>query len=359
MEPVRPDYEGACLNNAVRALKSRAGWVPEPVREARSVVLFVIDGLGWSIVESNRDLMPTISSMEGTAISTVVPSTTTTALTSLTTGLTPAEHGIVGYRLLVGDGVLNVLRWSTQTGRPLPAPEDLQPRLAFNGEPLPVVTRAEFAATGFTAVHLRGARFCGWHAVSSIAVLSARLVAEGESFVYAYYGNADLVFHMHGLDDEFLSAELAFVDTAVAGMLDALPSSCALVVAADHGHVAFEDWVDIDDLDPLIATQSGEARFRYLHARPGAAAELLEAAKDLHSSRAWVLGRDELIQEGLIGPAPTGSVRQRLGDVVLAARAPIGFIDPANQGETRLRSGHGSLTSEEMLVPFLAARGRA
>jgi hypothetical protein len=48
----------------------------------------------------------------------------------------------------------------------------------------------------------------------------------------------------------------------------------------------------------------------------------------------------------------------RVGDVVLAARAPIAFVDPALPQEVRLRTGHGSMTEDEMLVPLLAGRGR-
>jgi hypothetical protein len=52
-------------------------------------------------------------------------------------------------------------------------------------------------------------------------------------------------------------------------------------------------------------------------------------------------------------------VAKRIGDVVLAAIDPIGFVDPANPGEDRLLSGHGSIAAGDMLVPFIAARGRA
>ncbi len=360
MEPVHPDYEGPCLSNLVRALRGRETWVPEAVRDARSVVLLVVDGLGWNILDRHRAAVPTIASLEGGPMTTVVPSTTTTALTSLTTGLAPAEHGIVGYRLLVDREVLNVLRWSLPWGRRPPPPADFQPRLAFGGEPIPVVTRADFEGTGFTNVHLRGANFTGWHGVSSIGVQCRRLVDDGERFVYAYYGNADVVFHMHGLDDEFLVAELAFVDRMVADILDTIPASSALVVTADHGHVQFDDWIELTDIAPLIAAQSGEARFRYLHAKPGTAGELLDAATSLCSAHAWVFTREQIADEGLLGPRPpSAEIGRRLGDVVVAAREPVGFLDPANAGEARLRSGHGSLTPDEMFVPLLAARGRA
>jgi hypothetical protein len=43
--------------------------------------------------------------------------------------------------------------------------------------------------------------------------------------------------------------------------------------------------------------------------------------------------------------------------VVLAARDPVGFVDPAMPKEALLRSMHGSLTAAEMEVPLVAGRG--
>jgi hypothetical protein len=48
----------------------------------------------------------------------------------------------------------------------------------------------------------------------------------------------------------------------------------------------------------------------------------------------------------------------RLGDVALLPHGPIAFIDPADTGESRLESRHGSLTSDEMLVPLVALVGK-
>lgn len=60
--------------------------------------------------------MPTLSQFGGSHITTVAPSTTATALTSLVTGLSPGEHGILGYRMDMGDTVMNVLRWGDDQG---------------------------------------------------------------------------------------------------------------------------------------------------------------------------------------------------------------------------------------------------
>ena len=60
-----------------------------------------------------------------------------------------------------------------------------------------------------------------------------------------------------------------------------------------------------------------------------------------------------------VRPVVERSVRKRVGDVVLAAREPVVFLDPTFTVEQGLAAGHGSLTASEMLVPVLAARGRA
>ena len=60
---------------------------------------------------------------------------------------------------------------------------------------------------------------------------------------------------------------------------------------------------------------------------------------------------------GVLGDDATGTVAGRIGNVVLAAREPVAFVDPALPNERTLRSGHGSLTPDEMYVPLLAATG--
>ncbi|NCX60000.1 MAG: PglZ domain-containing protein, partial [Actinobacteria bacterium] len=76
---------------------------PALARNARQVVLLVIDGLGWhqlrDRVAARPTLAPTLAAMQGGSITTVSPTTTVTALTSIATGATPGEHGLVGYRI--------------------------------------------------------------------------------------------------------------------------------------------------------------------------------------------------------------------------------------------------------------------
>ena len=360
--PVLPDYRGACLTNVVpgllRAPGDRPAWLPEPARHAGQVLLLVLDGLGWEQLQERRALAPTLATLEGGTATSVVPSTTATALASLVTGTAPADHGIVGYRMMVDGAVLNVLRWRTAAGdaRLVLPPAGFAVVPPFRGAPVPVVTRAEFGGSGFSAAHLGGAPFVGWRVPSTLVVECRRLLRAGEPLVYAYYDGIDRVAHEFGFGAHY-DAELSAVDRLVADLLGALPAGAALVVTADHGQVQVgAAVVTLDgDVDAMVAGRSGEGRFRWLHARPGAAAELRAAVAERHAAQAWVASADEIVAAGWFGGPLGDAVRARIGDVALVARRPVAFADPADTGESRLVCRHGSLTAAEMLVPLLAS----
>ena len=360
--PLVPDYGGACLSNVVPALlepgETTPSWLPPVSAEADQVVLLLLDGLGWDQLEDRRHLAPNLSAMAGADILTVAPSTTATALTSLATGTPPGQHGVVGYRIVEQGDVLNILRWSTSSGdaRKRIDPRTVQAGAAFGGQRPPVVTRAEFVDSGFTRAHLHQVRFTGYRMPSTLVTEVRRLAGAGEPFVYVYYDGIDKVSHEYGLREHY-DAELAFADRLVGDLLAALPSGAVLVVTADHGQVDVGDNIVAPDPEVLshVRQQSGEGRFRWLHAVPGHEHALAEAARSCHGEQAWVRTLSEVEMEGWFGPTLSGAARARLGDVALVAREDVSFSDPADSGVFELVGRHGSLTSAEMRVPLLAA----
>ena len=83
--PLLPDYAGACVSNLVPALLQHAengrGWLPDEVLDADQVVVLVLDGLGSAQLEDRLTLAPTLAAMQRRSITTVAPTTTSTALT--------------------------------------------------------------------------------------------------------------------------------------------------------------------------------------------------------------------------------------------------------------------------------------
>ena len=364
-QPIIPDYSGANVRGIVPALlgpgdwaQSLPPWFPEPVRHARQVVMLIVDGLGWDQFVDRKALMPSLAGLTGGAITTVAPTTTATALASISTGLTPGEHGLVGYRIALHGDVLNVLRWATGDSdrrRALP-PTQIQPFAPFLGRAVPVISPAELESTAFTEAHLRGSRPVGYRAPSAIAVEVHRQLAAGEQFVYAYYGSVDKTAHERGFG-EFYDAELRMADRIVADVLDALPPGAVLLVTADHGQVEVGDRLLVPDpsLLAMVAMQSGEGRFRWWHADRASGEELTKAAIDAYGDVAWVVTREQVLDEHWFGPTVSGPVAARLGDVAVVAHAAVSFHDPLDAGAFPLVCRHGSLTSAEVRVPLLAS----
>lgn len=376
-DPVLPEWHGRCLTNVVPSLlahvrrDSRVAlpeWVLPAVGEAAQVVLLVLDGLGAEQLAARRKVAPLLSGAEATTITSVAPSTTAAALTSLATGLPPSVHGTVGYRVAVGGEVLNVLSWRlggrdarrivpARRFQPFPAfaaPGSASPADGGTEPPIPVVSRYEYVATGFTASHLGDATLHVWHTPAGLVVEVRRLLAGGAPFVYAYYDGIDRTAHARGLGEHY-DAELKAVDRLVGDLLDAMPSGAALVVTADHGQVEVGGSVQVLGSDVMggVRLLSGEGRFRWLHTRPGAATDVAAAANEAFGHLAWVRRAEEVVDDGWLGGRPSPEVAARLGDVALVPFAPTAFLDPADTGEQRLVCRHGSLTPDEMLVPLL------
>jgi hypothetical protein len=333
--------------------------MPSPVKDARQVVLLALDGLGWEQLQAFADDCPTLARMAGAAITTVAPTTTATALTSLATGLTPGEHGIMGYRMPVQGELLQVLRWGTDAGdaRKRIRPQSAQRIPAFFGASVPAIAKEEFAESGFTQAHLQGVRYLGWKFSSTLVGHVVKEIAANEPFIYAYYDGIDKVAHRYGLSD-FYRLELQAADRLVSDLLQRIPSDAVLLVTADHGHVEVDEIITLDpSVRQLTRLQSGEGRFRWLHANWGSAGDLWVAAKKAHGDVAWIMSQGALIEGGWFGPNVTDAARSRLGDVALIPFRPVSFEDPAEHTPVQLLSRHGSLTSAELLVPLLAARG--
>jgi hypothetical protein len=351
------------LTDVLAALEGTSETLPP----ARSAVVFVLDGLGAHNLAARRGHARFLSSLtsRSAVARTVFPSTTAAALTSLLTGTSPGEHGIVGYRVRIPgtDEAPNQLRgWETDGLDPLTwqRSQPILDREASAGRPTFVVSRPQYQGTGFTEATLRGAELLGVEDLTGRVETAARVAAEHPgAVVYLYAPDLDSVGHRHGWESDQWSSALERVDAAVQRFADSLEPTTGALVTADHGMVdvpAHRRLLFGAD-SPLwdgVAVVGGEPRMLHLYAEPGSAADVHAAWHSAESGRAWVLTRDEAVEAGLFGTVHP-AVRERIGDVLVAARAGVAYYDDreADKAAQRMVGQHGSLTVEEQIVPLL------
>ena len=344
----------------------------------RRVCVLLVDGLGARQLAARPDAAPFLSAAGPRVITTGFPSTTAVSLGSIGTGLTPGEHGLVGYLMSVPgfDRAMNPLQWRLHGQgdhvdllEQLP-PEQFQPRqtaferAAEHGVRVTKVAPGYQAKSGLTRAALRGGKFDAEFSIGDLAATAAAALREGDrSLVYAYHGDLDLTGHIRGPESDAWAAELTQVDLLAKSIADRLPPDAALLVTADHGMVQIHDPVNLDspDLDRHflqgIRLIGGEPRARYIYTVDGAAADVRARWSETLGSDYHVLLGEEVIERGWFGKTVTDAARARIGDVLAVAVGQGALIRRAAEPvQSQLIGHHGSLTPIEREIPLLEFR---
>ncbi|WP_460795549.1 alkaline phosphatase family protein [Microbacterium sp. GXF0217] len=332
----------------------------------RSGVLVIVDGLGAIDLRAHaghaRHLAGRMAKRD-TATS-VFPSTTAAALTSILTGAWPGEHGLVGYRVLdrARDRLVNQLSEWESAGidpRTWQAERTIFERAGDAGHPAYALGVAAYAHSGFTHATLRGAEFVAVaSAAERVEAAYALAAAHDGAIVYCYLADVDKAGHKHGVDSSEWIAALEGVDAALA---HPVPDGVGVVVTADHGMIDVPSHRQsvFDETSPgmdRVRHFGGEPRMVHLYLEADAdhdrAAELWRSGTD---GVADVATRAEAIASGLFGPRVTEAAASRIGDLVLAARGNRALYDgtAADQRSRGMIGQHGSLTPEERQVPLI------
>lgn len=367
-QPVVPDYGVSTLSDLLPSIGAHLGVHGAidvlGLPDAHRYLLVLIDGLGWHQLNDHAAHAPNLSGLAGRWITSGVPSTTATSITSIGTGLPPGGHGIAGYSFWYPQArtVLNTLRWPAGLSG-----LDVQPqltyfeRLASAGVRTSTIAPAHFAGSGLTTAALRGPAFL---AVTDErnrrrrVDLAVQASAAGErTFAYFYERQLDHAGHLHGLGSPQWLSELAASDALVGALRAALPDDVRMVITGDHGmvNVPEDRRLVVEDEPELMADVSafaGEGRFRQLMTPvPDAVASRWA---DRLGSAAWVRTRAEAIEEGWFGDVRP-RLADRFGDVLVAMADDGAVLSRSLPRELDLVGMHGSLTPAELAVPLLVA----
>lgn len=338
-------------------------------------VLMLVDGLGAELIRRYAREAPTLAAMTTRMISAGFPSTTATSLTSLAVGAPCSRHGIVGYSFRITDAAgpptsFNPLRWTLgSAGGPSAAdrfpPREVQQQpsllelLGAEGVGISYVMREDFRESGLTRAAFRAdGEYLAANSLTEIACGVLHAVgrpSRTRRFVYAYYGDLDMIGHIHGPGSPEWIKSLRAVDSFIADLATDLPLDCTLLVTADHGMVSAETAIDIDSTPELLAnvdTVAGEARVRHVYSLPGAAGDVLSAWGSALDGHARVITREQALDEQLFGPGRDHA--HRLGDVIAIATGGVVLTRTKNEElESSLVGHHGANTAAEQHIPMI------
>ena len=338
---------------------------PSPVGRE---LLFLVDGLGADAVAKYASHIPTLSSLiRHGAVKTSFPSTTATSLATLTTGVNPGEHGMLGYTVQVprsGGRILNSLKWDERVDPYIWQPvSTLFERAVAQDINVTHVAAKRYEDTGFTRAVFRGAKYRGANAHADLITETVAALKETPAFVYLYVNDLDVAGHSDGVGSDQWLAALSGIDQLVATLLQKLPRQTRLWLTADHGMINVGEKIVIgqgNNLAENIATIAGEPRARHLYLSDGAgASEIADVAsqwEEFLGEKASVYTREKAIATDLFGNQVSADAADRMGDVIVVAHGDLILIEAEREKQEGAMVGHhGGASDIESYVPLLTA----
>jgi hypothetical protein len=350
-------------------------------RKARRGFVLCLDGMGFKEMALSgrfRALYPRY----GTWITSVFPTITSCALSSLYQALPPARHGILGHYVWKDfpGAVVDMLRMQVHgANAPLHAAGfDVQrwkqePGIlespAAEGLPGHQLMHYSIVNSGLSTYSYGKAQLGGFAETLEGFTKAARLLQGMDTgWVGLYLATVDTLSHSLTGDSPQVGLALRQIEEALSWMVGTLTPEVAretaLFVVADHGQstlVHTMAW-SAEERDRLLAGTRAlgfSGRVMHLYFKPGKEEEILAWLRPRIAHAGQVFRFDEV--GDLIGPAKDPAfARQSLGDAVALLREgynwdKAGLLVTKRVYPSDLVSQHGGLSWDEMFVPLLCA----
>ncbi|MDH3317158.1 MAG: alkaline phosphatase family protein [Gammaproteobacteria bacterium] len=363
--------------NGDRLYKPHSVVTPDMLEASKHVVLMVFDGLGYGYL---RRRIPdgALSAGLNAPMTSVFPSTTTSAISTFLTADAPQQHGLTGWYIWLREigMVASPLPFRSRPGSKLLGSFGLRPGTLFDRRSVFdqidrdcfMVQPATLWDSPYTRAHTGSAMVKPYRKLKQMFARIRRITASRKpSFTYAYWPELDTLGHRHGMESESAVDHLAEIDQGVADLLDVIQRhDVCLIVTADHGFVDTDEqsWVELSGHPELGATLAvplcGEPRAAYCYVHPdrrdefeGYVRERLSHQCDLHKS-------EDLFARGYFGHGiPHPRLRERIGHYCLIMKGNYAIrdrLETEKHGKNMI-GVHGGVSDAEMLVPLALFQG--
>jgi hypothetical protein len=404
---VKPDYSGYCLSNIPATILSIFG-----IRDSRpllpkdalgnvetsgveNVILLLCDGLGYREWKRQgaKGFIGALSKRGSVRpITTVFPSTTAAALTTVSTGLTPQEHGLPEWYVYMQElGEVIVTLPFARVGDKGRDTLDgvINPRVLFDGQTIfqrlrragvscTSLTNRALANTSYSTVSRRGSNVAPYSTASDLTVSLRRLIerSRGPNLFYAYWSFVDTIEHIYGPNTDESQVEASLISHAFQeGFLSKLNREAArktlILVTADHGQIRvapektlyMNRWGRLTRALQRSPTGSmippwGSARDAYLQVEEDKLDVTMRYLEKKLEGVASILKTEDAVKQGIFGiNRPTRKFRRRIGNLMILPHGTRTIWFRYRKGDSLdLRGHHGGLSEDEMTIQLAAAR---
>ncbi len=343
----------------------------------------VIDALGYDLLEKaiarSAVLRNSLERAEIRKISTVFPSFTPTVFTSIDSGLTPAEHGIIGSPLPIKEygtfqDIFGASWWPAANNSS--DTTSMQPLFPSPYTVLKMAKRKGFYYLQDESIIQKTKDAEALKRINTLFYISqddflfqARSLLKSARLVYAYLGEIDHIQHVYtkGTRHGFAVAVLGLERLAEKLIPQLKSSGWKLVITADHGQISVRksDMLLIGPRSRLMQDLSmppwGAESAVFFEVAESRQKSFEDQFERLLGKKFLLFNSEEAIRSGLFGkPSTKPWLRYRFGTHIAISKGAytLKYLKPGMQPQPMrfdVRGHHGGMTKEEMEVPLLIA----
>lgn len=400
---ITPDYSGYCFSNIpstilnhFKAGNDRQSLPDESFREqlegSEKVILLLIDGFGYdSWVKHYQDtrFLKVLSERGSvTPLTSVFPSTTSASMNTLSSGLTPQEHGVPEWFVYFKEidmtlQSLPLMKVSGVEDNDFDY-DEVDPSILFKGETIYqklgktgiasfTLMPEAFVDSPYSGLTLNGSTRLSYSSLNDLFSKIRKIVEDetGPAFTFAYVDSLDTVGHECGPGSNEYAGEIKRIDTAISKGFSKLSKKDAkdtsIIVTADHGQVdippdktfylnflsEFQGMLRESPRMGYIAP-TGSPRDVYLHLKEDKVDTCFHYLCEELDGIADILRIKDAVDLGLFGVGkPCEEFMDRVGDLlVLPPRNEAVWFQVVPGKLFEMPGLHGGLSREEMLIPF-------
>lgn len=359
----------------------------------KKVLLMVVDGMGYDFTLRHGKGTTFFDTFEKEGniypITSVFPSTTPAALTTIHSGFTPQEHGLPEWftyfrefgKIIMPmqfrsnwDEEHNILMEQGGTHSMLYEQPTMYETLQQQHIPSYVFVYYEYVPSAYNDAILKGSTIVVYReAIELFEKLRALIAAEpAQAFYHIYWGQVDSAGHKFGPDSpEYRERLQTWFEIVQSELIEKTDSKVAehvsLIMTADHGQIKIYpekvtylndhpfviERLQKNDRDEIIYP-SGSPNDLFLFVEDKFLEETIGYLRNILKDKAEVITTHEAFRLGLYGlNMPSQRFIDRVGNVLVVPYPGFHVWYSYDDSKTQTQKGiHGGLSEQEMIVPL-------
>lgn len=373
-----PDYTNSILNLSCSVLKNFGVEPKHPTLPAadkilaggyRHIVVILLDGLGINILEKHLRAGDFLRRKLLCSYSSVFPPTTTASTTSMMCGLSPIEHGWLGWDVYFEQEDKTVTCFTNNlAGTETPAASyhiahKYLPFTNIAGQ-INSVCGKDIASIVFPFGPVPFPKFADW-----LAEIRRQCLLPLRTFTYAYWEEPDALLHRHGTDADCVHRTMVELNNSIEKLCGSLLDT-AVFITADHGHTdisrsfiseRYPDFARMLLRPPSIEPRAISFFVKSEYLEKVQSAEKTSAACDdtifsqefnrLFGKDYALFSRKQVFEMQLFGPGEPNANLTGIGDYIAAATGKRTLF--WDKTAKPFKSHHAGLSRDEMLIPLI------